>query len=116
MIANFAWSVLAGVAILLLTYLVKTVPGEARSAAAAAQEAKRVALDTRREMSDRLDAQDKQLTGLTREIRTNGGTSLKDAVLRVEAKVDDQTGTLAGHLTEAAYDKGKMEQYMAAHP
>lgn len=72
-----------------------------------------------RRLFGRLDKQDAlqvllatKVDAIDHEVHTNNGSSLKDAVIRTEEQQKATAGRLADHLTDAAYQMGRIDAFM----
>ena len=100
---------------------VRHVKTEQASAAEAVGEVKRVADErfeeqksTHDEFRSTYSSMQTRLAVIEREVRTNGGSSVKDAVLRVEETAKATKQQLDQHLIEAAYQRQRLDTFLDA--
>lgn len=102
-------SVASGVLIVALVAAAKVVPRTLK----ANREYRAAAETARTALAARLDVQDAVLERIEGETRLNGGKSLKDSVIRSEAKMDALADKLDRHLEDAKYQQGRLDAFVA---
>lgn len=99
---------IAAVLALLVVYIVRKLPELLNASKAAV-----IALaEFRSSIDQRLDSQDHQIASIAHEIHTNNGSSLKDAVIRMEERQKAVVEKLDDHLEFSAYQVQRVDKFI----